>query len=1104
MVEKGECDMRNSLLTFLCVFIWGLGLLNTIECFAQDYDYLDHLTINRSSLLLHPDETYYDISVCAYYNDGEGNVDPNCDDVTVPLPWYDSCSWSSSNSNVARVNSYGYITGENAGNANITCTVYAGYGITKSISVAVTVATYDRLDHLTINKSTLILHPGDTYSSISVCAYYNDGHGTVDPYCDDVTLPLSGYDSCSWSSSNANVATVSTSGFISAVNAGSANVTCTVSAGYGITKSISTAVIVAVYDHLDHLTINNSSITIHPEETYSGISVCAYYNDGHGSVDTNCDDVTVPLVGYDSCSWGSSNTNVVKVSSSGLITGVNSGSANVTCTVNAGYSITKSISVAVTVAAYDHLDHLTINTSSIEIDAGETYSGISVCAYYNDGHGNIDPNCDDVTVPLAGYDSCSWASSNANIATVGTTGLITGVSTGNANVTCTVNAGYGISKSIGVAVTVTVTIQPASPEGLAYSLSGASVILSWNPVTQDVDGNTLSGIVSYNIYKAVTNVGSPIAIGYPSSPYTDNTGTPGSTYKYQVAAMVGGVEGPKSDFITVMVPLGDVPAPEWIELRQDGDDVEVTWSAVNVANVLEYCLERTTVSNGDMVSLPCQPAGERYYRDATVPTADPGQTFTYTYSVWARVYMVWTSKDGAKKSKNIDYIGEAPDLPPAQVRNFRYYAGADYVTLKWEASNPAEDVVGYKITRNGWSADAYVTGRLSTSYPDRGLSPGSFTYTIVALDDPEKDGVPPYREGAPFSITVEFVGTAIIKTFTVTQEIDPTNCSGTDFYTPGDLPPVATIAFTLNEPSDITVTILSMDGQEYTPIHLNAVPRNVSAELYWPPDRCDSASLSNPVLPGDYEITLYAWSIVPQASGRVAGRVLSRDVSAANDSKKRITKVIKTKSYMVSVTPNYDSCQPDGMPNKNIAPAQALAEFSVCNKFFSFAYFMRGVLRTGTNCCDTPVNIDAETFKNNLVAKNLGNIDKVNSIDNLGSFTSTCNGISAQTLKSFTLPVFGNISFMIDGFNSSRDATNQYQINNVNGVVLLHGSDVYHISSIGIQQDTKDKHYYVVFEFAENISLTLKALLNTGNSKTFGNRIFGLQTECKTPEERFP
>ncbi len=222
--------------------------------------------------------------------------------------------------------------------------------------------------------------------------------------------------------------------------------------------------------------------------------------------------------------------------------------------------------------------------------------------------------------------------------------------------------------------------------------------------------------------------------------------------------------------ISVSIPLGDVPAPNSVGLRQDGTDVEVTWTVVDVANVLEYCLERTTVSDSTVVSLGCYSSMERYYRDSSVPTTNSGQTVAYQYSVWARVWMFASYKDGTKASSNISYVGEAPDLPAAAVRNFRYYAGTDYVTLKWEASDKDEGVVGYNIKRNDWSEAVTVTGRLTTSYQDNNVSIGTYTYTITALDDANKDGAAPFREGVSNSLSVNFVGSSIIKEFLITPE----------------------------------------------------------------------------------------------------------------------------------------------------------------------------------------------------------------------------------------------------------------------------------------------------------------------------------------------
>lgn len=117
-----------------------------------------------------------------------------------------SVSWSSSNSSIASVNSSGKITAVGAGSAIITAQInYGGRSVTATCSVNVMAPS------IQLSSSSLSMSVGDTES---LSAY---------------TTPSG--QSVSWSSSNTSVATVSSSGRISAAGAGSTTITASISVG---------------------------------------------------------------------------------------------------------------------------------------------------------------------------------------------------------------------------------------------------------------------------------------------------------------------------------------------------------------------------------------------------------------------------------------------------------------------------------------------------------------------------------------------------------------------------------------------------------------------------------------------------------------------------------------------------------------------------------------------------------------------------------------------------------------------------------------------------------------------------------------------------------
>ena len=127
-------------------------------------------------------------------------------------------TWTSSDENVAVVDSNGLVTMKAAGTAVITATT--ANGKTDSVTVNVSMTTIP-VTGVTLSKSTLNLEAGES-SSLSATLVPADAT--------DTTL--------TWTSSNPDVATVSSSGVVTAVAAGSAVITATAPSGVSATASV--------------------------------------------------------------------------------------------------------------------------------------------------------------------------------------------------------------------------------------------------------------------------------------------------------------------------------------------------------------------------------------------------------------------------------------------------------------------------------------------------------------------------------------------------------------------------------------------------------------------------------------------------------------------------------------------------------------------------------------------------------------------------------------------------------------------------------------------------------------------------------------------------
>ena len=126
----------------------------------------------------------------------------------------ESVIWSTSNATVASISDAGLVTAKSVGTATITATAADGSGVKDSCVVTV---TNKPIANITLSSSALSLSEGST-SQLTA---------TVTP--SDATNK-----SVIWSTSNANVATISDVGLITAISVGTAIITCTAADGSGV------------------------------------------------------------------------------------------------------------------------------------------------------------------------------------------------------------------------------------------------------------------------------------------------------------------------------------------------------------------------------------------------------------------------------------------------------------------------------------------------------------------------------------------------------------------------------------------------------------------------------------------------------------------------------------------------------------------------------------------------------------------------------------------------------------------------------------------------------------------------------------------------------
>lgn len=336
-------------------------------------------------------------------------------------------AWSSSNSAVATVSGTGVVTAVALGTATITATSEG-----KSGTASVTVAPAP-VASVTVAPAPSSVIIGQT---TQLTATVRDANGSI----------LTGR-AVTWTSSNTAIATVSSTGLVTGVALGSATITAT-----SETKSGTSALTVSAVP-VGSVTVAPTTATVNDGHT---TTLVATVKDANGAV------VTDRVV-----TWSSSNTAAATVSSTGVVTGVAAGTATITAT-----SETKSGSAAITVVALP-VGSVTVSPSTASVINGQT---TTLTATVKDQTGTV------VTSRVV-----TWSSNNTAVATVSSTGVVTGVSPGAATITATSEGKSG-------SAAITITVAPVG--SVTVSPSTATVIVlgttTLTAVVKDVNGTVVT------------------------------------------------------------------------------------------------------------------------------------------------------------------------------------------------------------------------------------------------------------------------------------------------------------------------------------------------------------------------------------------------------------------------------------------------------------------------------------------------------------------------------------------------------------------------------------------------------------------------------------
>ena len=390
-------------------------------------------------------------------------------------------SWATSEATVATVDESGLVTAVANGSATITATSGSASG-----SATVTVA--QEVSAVTVTPAEASFAAlGDT---VRLAAEAFDANGRA----------VAGAE-FSWTSSAAPVATVSESGLVTAVANGSATITAT-------SGSASGSATVTVAQEV-------SAVTVTPAEASFAalgdtVRLAAEAFDANGRA-----------VGGAEFTWESSDSTIATVDATGLVTAMASGSATITATSG-------SVSGSATVTVAQEVSAVTVTPAEASFAAlGDT---MRLAAEAFDANGQ--------TVAGAGF---SWATSEATIATVDATGLVTAMASGSATITATSGSASG-SATVTVAQEVSaVTVTPAEASFAALGDTVRLAAEAFDANGRAVAGAEFSWTSSAAPVATVSESGLVTAVANGSATITATSGSASGSATVTVAQEVSAV-----------------------------------------------------------------------------------------------------------------------------------------------------------------------------------------------------------------------------------------------------------------------------------------------------------------------------------------------------------------------------------------------------------------------------------------------------------------------------------------------------------------------------------------------------------------------------------
>ncbi len=350
-------------------------------------------------------------------------------------------TWKSSNTAVASVSASGVVKGIKAGTATITASVNINGGGTATAKSTIYVAGFS------LNATVKSIMVNKSFTLKSTLTPSGAAAGKV-----------------SWKSSNPAVATVSASGAVKGIKAGTATITATIALKGGGTATAKSTIYVAGFS----LNATEKTLTVGKSFTLKGT-------------------LTPSGAANGKVTWKSNDSKIATVSASGALKGIKAGTATITATIalKGGGTATAKCKVYI-------ISGLKLNTTTKTLLVGKTHVL----------KGTLNP-------ATAGAGKIIWKSSKGAVASVDETGRVTANGAGTATITATVALKGGGTATAKCAVTVTEFMLNASTTSVqvkkTYALKGtlAPSLVAGKPITWKSSNSKIATVSAAGVVKGI-------------------------------------------------------------------------------------------------------------------------------------------------------------------------------------------------------------------------------------------------------------------------------------------------------------------------------------------------------------------------------------------------------------------------------------------------------------------------------------------------------------------------------------------------------------------------------------------------------------------------